>query len=230
MKLLWSGFGCYIWYLRFLIGDNVRKKIFFTSDWHLFHENVLKLSNRPFKDIEHMHRVLINNYNSAVPIYGICYFLGDIGFHKSPEIKNVLDQLNGTKILLLGNHDKGVTAMYNLGFDVVLNDCSMIIAKERVTMSHFPLLGSFREHCSEMKRNVAGDNWHGETRNAHKAVPDFGQFHLNGHIHSPNRGRSNKVEGRQYDVGVDANNYRPVSISTIESWIAKTKEIENEEI
>jgi calcineurin-like phosphoesterase family protein len=72
-----------------------------------------------------------------------------------------------------------------------------------------------------MKGYVQGDNWHGEHRQQAYSVADEGQFHLHGHIHSPNGGKSQKILGRQYDVGVPANGYRPVSISQIESWIAK---------
>ena len=56
-----------------------RKNIYFTSDWHVGHDNVLKFDNRPFKDVDHMHRVLINNYNSTVKPDDVCYFLGDMG-------------------------------------------------------------------------------------------------------------------------------------------------------
>ena len=72
-------------------------------------------------------------------------------------------------------------------------------------------------------------NWHGEDKQFDKgfSLPDFGQFHLHGHIHSPNvddidgKPKSQKILGKQYDVGVDANKYKPVSISVIESWVAK---------
>ena len=67
------------------------------------------------------------------------------------------------------------------------------------------------------------ENWHGEEKQMRNgfSVWDNGQFHLHGHIHSPNSGKSVKVLNKQYDVGVDANKFRPVSISEIESWIAK---------
>lgn len=205
---------------------NNRKKIFFSSDFHIGHQNVLTLSNRPFRDLDHMHRVLVNNYNAVVPKDGICYFLGDMGLCKSSLIKDILNQLNGTKVLISGNHDSPTNSMYNKGFDVVLNSCSMIIAKELVTMSHFPLLDTFREDITGMVRAVDGDNWHGETKYRDRAVHNHGQFHLQGHIHSPNGGKSKRIEGRQMDVGIDANGFRPVSISQIESWIVKTKEKE----
>jgi len=198
-----------------------RKRVFFTSDTHYFHENVIKFSNRPFRDIDHMHQVLINNYNSVVGYGGVCYFLGDFGFAGSAEIKRLISKLKGTKIIILGNHDKGVNAMYNVGFDAVLMSSSMIISGERVTMSHCPLLDTYRENTLGMKGYDGSENWHGEKRHSRFSLTNEGQFHLHGHIHSPNGGKSKRIEGRQIDVGVDANNYYPLSISKIESDIVK---------
>lgn len=205
-----------------------RKGIFFTSDWHIGHANSIKFDNRPFKDLDHMHTVLVNNYNSTVPEDGVCYFLGDVGLAKSGLINGVISRLYGTKILIVGNHDGGYQAMYNAGFNVVINSASLFIAGEIVTMSHHPLPGIVREDTSGMKGSIEGECYHGEKRDNAKlySVPNVNQFHLHGHIHSPNGGKSTKILGRQYDVGVVANQYRPVSISAIESWIAKTKQEE----
>lgn len=201
-----------------------RKGIYFTSDLHIGHANVLVFDQRPFRDLDHMHEVLINNYNSTVKD-GVCYFLGDIGLGKSELVKNVISRMSGTKCLILGNHDKGVEAMYKVGFDVVLHGATMQIAGERVTLSHCPLLGVYREKCEDMKGSQTGENWHGESRLKQRifTTTNEGQFHLHGHIHSPNGGKSKKILGRQMDVGVAANGYKPVNISVIESWIAKTK-------
>ena len=202
-----------------------RKGIYLTSDLHIGHANVLVFDKRPFKDLDHMHEVLINNYNSTVRD-GICYFLGDVGLGKTEVVKEVISQMSGTKCLILGNHDKGVEAMYKAGFDVVLHGAVMQICGERVTLSHCPLLGVWRENCEDMTGSQTGENWHGESRLKQRifTTTDEGQFHAHGHIHSPNGGKSQKILGRQFDVGVVANSYKPVSISVIESWIAKNKQ------
>ena len=206
----------------------MKQKTFFTSDWHIGNSNVIRLSNRPFRDVEHMHQVLINNHNSTVPPDGIIYCLGDMLQSSIEVCTEVISQMNGTKILLMGNHDPSATRALRCGFDVVLNSAGIVIGKEHVTMSHCPLRGVFREDVTGMKGAVEGENWHGESRHWKFSIPDHGQFHLQAHIHSPNGGRSTKTLGRQYDVGVDANNYTPVSISTIERWIHATKKKESE--
>jgi calcineurin-like phosphoesterase family protein len=202
---------------------STRKSIHFTSDWHLFHANSITFDQRPFKNLDHMHTVLVNNYNSQVPVDGVCYFLGDIGLSNKEALSSVMSRLNGTKIMVLGNHDKGSNAMYDIGFDVVLNNACIYIANERVTMSHCPLRGVFREDVTGMRNALETDNWHGESRHDAFSVTDEGQFHLHGHIHSGKSNNKKHFDGNQFDVGVPANNYRPVSIYTIESWIARTK-------
>jgi len=208
-----------------------RTGIYFTSDWHCYHKNVIVFDNRPFKDLEHMHKVLINNYNSTVKD-GVCYFLGDMGLCTGESLKKIITKLSGTKVCILGNHDKNAESIYKAGFDVVIYGATMQIAGERVTLSHCPLLGVYRENCENMKGSEKQENWHGESRASRKifTVTNEGQFHLHGHIHSPNSGKSQKILGRQYDVGVAANSYKPISISTIESWIAKTKQEEQKSI
>lgn len=195
------------------------KPTFFTSDWHLGHENSLKFDRRPFSSLKEMNNTLVKRFNSTVPYNGVTYFLGDMG-NKTEDIRNVVALLNGIKVLILGNHDKGMTTMYNCGFDVVVFSASIYIGDHRITMSHCPLFGVYREDTSKMRG--IGENWHGELNKKHQrhCVMDEGQFHLHGHIHSRvDKSESVKILDRQFDVGVTANNYTPVSISQIESWV-----------
>lgn len=195
-----------------------RRRIYFTSDWHIGHANVLEFDQRPFKDLDHMHRVLINNYNATVGPEDLCYFLGDIGLGKGDIVASVIQQLNGIKVCVLGNHDKGATAMRRFGFDVVVNMAAIEVAGRMVTMTHCPLRGVWREDVSKMKNSQPGESWHKEFKHLMFSIPDFGQYHLHGHTHKVPEER---ILDRQFDVGVRANGYRPVNISVVESWIAK---------
>lgn len=198
------------------------KQTFFSSDWHCGHAKSIEFDARPFRDLDHMHEVLVNNYNSTVTPSGICYFLGDMSNQQASEFYKIVSRLNGTKILILGNHDRGVQWGYASGFDAVMYSASLVIAERIVTLTHCPLRGVPREECVNMRGYQPGDNWHGEHKNGRFSLPDFGQMHLHGHIHSrPDKPGSKKIDGRQFDVGCVANNYRPVSQSVIESWVAK---------
>lgn len=204
--------------------SNGRKPTFFTADWHIGHANSIKFDNRPFQDVGEMHRALIRNYNAQVPENGICYFLGDIATHNSDLTKDILSKLRGTKVIIVGNHDKNSNALYLMGFDVVLNNATIYIQGERVTMSHCPLRGVFREDVSDMKGAKEGDNWHGEHKNQAFSIEKHDDWHIHGHVHSPNGGKSTKILDNQFDCGVVANKYRPVPISEIEAWISRTRE------
>jgi len=204
----------------------LKRNTYFTSDWHIGHNNCLEFDKRPFKNINHMHTVLINNYNASVKVNDVCYFVGDVGLCKDSElIMEIIGKLNGTKVLVIGNHDKSPSFMGQM-FDVVLNGVVLTIAKERVTISHCPLMGLFREDVSGLRGSVDGEGWHGESRPKNRLLSfkNEGQFHLHGHVHAgPLNPKSNKIENKQYDIGVVGNDYRPVSISQIESWICKYK-------
>lgn len=203
----------------------MKPKIYFTSDWHIGHQNVLKFDERPFSNLEEMHEALIKNFNKYVPKHGITYFLGDMGLCSGGLLREVITQLNGTKILVRGNHDGNIYSMYNAGFDVVIDKAQMTVGKNILTMTHCPLKGVFREDTTGMRGSDGTENWHGENRHENRfSIEDFGQFHLHGHIHAGPANGKPVIDGRQMDVGVMGNNYKPVSMSQVESWIAKYKE------
>ena len=81
---------------------------FFTSDHHFFHKNILKYEAkyRPFTDVEEMNHTLIQIWNDTVAATDEVYYLGDFAFCASVEQAwSILDQLNGIKYLIKGNHD-----------------------------------------------------------------------------------------------------------------------------
>lgn len=201
----------------------MRQKLFITSDWHLGHANAIIYDERPFETTEEMERVLIKRFNATVPPDGITYFVGDMG--RINHMKKVIDQLNGRKILILGNHDRKMNRMYHQGFDHVMYGVQLVIAHQIVTISHCPLTGVFREDTTLMRGHVAGQCWHREEVNRKFSFPDDGQFHLHGHVHF-RPGKGELKSGRQWDIGVPGNGYAPVSFSRIESWIVKRLEEE----
>lgn len=201
-----------------------RKGIFFTSDLHIGHANSIIFDKRPFKDLDHMHEVIVNNWNSCVKPEDVVYVLGDFGMGRNDEIKAITQRLNGTKVMILGNHDTNTYSMYDRGFDVVLNTAVFYLGDSRISMSHCPLPGIFREDVTGMKGGKPGENWHGESKQQRFTSQDLTvDFHLQGHIHSGPANDKPHFTDRQFDVGQPANGYRPVSISVIESWIANTK-------
>lgn len=78
--------------------------VFFTSDTHLGHANVIKHANRPFIGLDDMHAAIIDNWNKTVTPADTVYHLGDVVW-KDSLMEEIVSKLHGTKYLLWGNHD-----------------------------------------------------------------------------------------------------------------------------
>ena len=164
--------------------------IYFTSDLHLGHSNIITLCQRPFADVKEMNETIIANYNAVVRPTDTVYLLGDLCYRISPQEANtLLKRLHGRKILLLGNHDKNYCA--SLFVEILDFKYLKLDGDIRFALMHYPLM-----------------EW-----------PSFhhGSYHVHGHIHE-NMGYNlrNRDKGiRRYDVGVDANNFYPVALDQI---------------
>lgn len=173
--------------------------IYFTSDLHLNHRAVIRMCERPFGSVEEMDQVLIENINSRIKKNDTLYLLGDITNKGTVASANELISQIKCKnlILVVGNHDK----KYDERLFKEVHKLTEIHVGVRgtnysITLCHFPML-----------------SW---PKSRH------GSIHLHGHIHS--RGSEYnlqmKTEGvRRYDVGVEANNYLPVSLEEVLSFM-----------
>jgi len=78
-----------------------------TSDLHLDHSNIIQYCNRPFKDVEEMDEVLIQNWNEVVGKGDNVIFAGDLTLHHKYDVvkSKYISRLNGNIIWIKGNHD-----------------------------------------------------------------------------------------------------------------------------
>jgi calcineurin-like phosphoesterase family protein len=80
--------------------------IWFSSDYHFQHFNILEYCKRPFKTIEEMNDKIIANHNAIVSPDDTVYFLGDFCFNKNGiKAEDFLKKMNGKFIFIKGNHD-----------------------------------------------------------------------------------------------------------------------------
>ncbi|MBU3913411.1 MAG: metallophosphoesterase [Nanoarchaeota archaeon] len=105
-------------------------KIFIISDTHFNHKNIIQYSNRPFETVETMNEEMIKRWNSKVGKDDLVIHLGDFALGNEGEIKN---KLNGTIILLPGNHDHKSTR--KLGFLIIHGNLRI----GNLIFSHSPL-------------------------------------------------------------------------------------------
>ena len=76
----------------------MNKKIYFISDTLFNHKNIIKYCNRPFKDVEEMNKVLIENWNNTVTDFNTIFHLGDVALTNESEMKEIISKLKGKKI------------------------------------------------------------------------------------------------------------------------------------
>ena len=88
--------------------------VFFTSDLHLGHRNIIRLCNRPFSSIDEMDEYLIEKWNKKVTNADTVYILGDLMFRNEKPPEEYLRQLRGKKHLIIGNHDREWIKKYDL--------------------------------------------------------------------------------------------------------------------
>lgn len=153
-----------------------------------------------------MNGALISNWNKVVKPSDIVFHLGDITLGGAEAWKLLIPRLNGKIHLILGNHDiRNWRNSYSNLFETVSEQLTVKIDKKTFILTHFPLLCYHGTWGTEM--NV---------------------WNLHGHVHvcknkPANTGkdfeRMKLAFPTQYDVGVDLNNYTPISFDEVKSRI-----------
>lgn len=180
--------------------------LWFTSDSHFYHSNILRFCNRPWNTIEEHDQALIDNWNSVVKQDDTVFHLGDFCFAGAPKWKNIREQLNGHIILIKGNHDdKNLQqSLYPL-FEDVVYQARIIVDGRTVYLNHFPFL------CfAHSDPGLYGNNY---------AIQAFGHVHSQSGSTGIDIGRLQYLYPTQYDVGVDNNNYFPISWEELDNKI-----------
>ena len=103
-----------------------------TSDFHLYHNNIIKYCDRPFNDYIEMNRTIVENWNRVVKEEDTVYYLGDFALTSKEKLKEVRSWLPGKIIFILGNHDRSKQSMLDCGFEevhdyLVLGDNKLIL-------------------------------------------------------------------------------------------------------
>lgn len=173
--------------------------IWFTSDEHFGHANVIRFCKRPFKNVNEMRDELIRRHNEKVKPGDLVYHLGDM-FWKSlseQECLDIMSQLNGNHYYIWGNHDECIQNSPKLrGKFIWLKDIARVKRTDispRIVLCHYAMLV-----------------WEGSHR---------GDWQLFGHSHGelskgvPDAAVSKRLA--QLDVGVDVWDYAPVSLSEL---------------
>lgn len=165
---------------------------YWTADQHFGHDKILEYCRRPFKNTQRATREKVKRHNSVVGEDDTVWHLGDIamaGADRATYVEHLLRRLNGTHILILGNHDQ-IAAMkfVDIGFRSVHTSFEMEIEGYKVVMAHDPSIWNVISNMDPL--------------------PIF----LHGHIHNLWKSIKDK---RIVNVGVDVWDFYPVSFKQI---------------
>ena len=173
--------------------------IYFTSDLHFGHENVIRFDRRPFASAEEMDRVLIGRWNNKVSDADTVYVLGDLSWHNDQKTCEILSQLQGKKILIQGNHDRIHGQVRHFFEEVCPYKEVTLPGNISVVLCHYPIL-FFNRHY-------------------------YGAYMLYGHVHNSKEWEiteQHKTELQQqgvkcnlFNVGCMVRNYEPVTLDEI---------------
>lgn len=156
--------------------------IWFSSDLHANHPAVMKhhANTRRGKDCTEMTFLMLESFNSVVKQDDHLYLIGDIAMGGKVAIEHFLQNLNGKKYLVLGNHDYTIRDNAKLAayFEWIRESKRLTINKQEFNLSHEPKA---------------------EWVNCHK-----GAIHLHGHLHGNKTNLQHQQKYRIMDVGVDA--------------------------
>lgn len=115
--------------------------VWFTSDLHLGHANVIEYCKRPFANVDEMNEALVANWNSRVRPEDTVFCLGDFGLGKPEAVIALRKRMNGAIILLRGNHDRfGKARAIELNVRVVEGNAELTLGATTFHLSHYPRL------------------------------------------------------------------------------------------
>ena len=156
-------------------------KTWITSDLHFGHKNIMNFcpdSRSPFRnDVDYMNEAMVREWNDLIEPGDLVYILGDVAFLPAQKAAETVNRLNGTKILVEGNHDRKALndPTFRKCFKEVHKYLDINYDGTKVVMFHYPIA-----EWDQMHR---------------------GAVHFHGHLHG---GKSGMEEFRCRDMGMDA--------------------------
>lgn len=165
---------------------------------HLDDTGILAYRNQ--NSVEEMNRSILERWNNKITRDDYVYVLGDFAVR---HVEHWQAALNGTKLLVKGNHDP--VGIYRAGFADIVESKSLILFNDEpeepdtVFLSHYP-------HAS----------WPGKSR---------GCFHLHAHSHGKGSAvRARRTGSRIADVSIDGWPGWPVTLLEVISILKKGSE------
>jgi len=183
--------------------------VYFTSDHHFFHGNIIRLTGRPFADLDEMHRIMKERWNTTVKHDDTVYYVGDLSFGQKSSTVKLLNQLNEKIHLIVGNHDK-ITELPEERFESIHYKLKIEIAGQKVFLCHYPYKGTPEEIAHATANGY-------KIKYLDRRPDDNGGWLIHGHTHNS----TPKFRRKLINVSVEHWDYYPVSEVEILEYITK---------
>ncbi|NRA68369.1 MAG: hypothetical protein HRU19_28045 [Pseudobacteriovorax sp.] len=211
-------------------------RMFFSSDVHFFHKNILRYDEEAIREhlghvgsIYHYNELIIARWNELVAPEDQVYFLGDFSFGSRGESAEILHRLHGVKTVVRGNHDPDETLLRDMGFSEIHDSLFVNYKDQSLYLSHFPVKDLYQDidagnhNAFEMDVDVR------DKKRATRIITKWAHHLFDcaeimatgdqpllvcGHVHGLwQRAEFKGVSMR--NVGLAANGYRPVGVDEL---------------
>jgi calcineurin-like phosphoesterase family protein len=201
-------------------------KLFFVSDMHFCHSNLYRFKDESGNLQRHLNQedcelLMIEKWNKVVKNDDDVFILGDAVMDCKPrkteeetqrimeKRMSILENLNGYKIIILGNHDTRRVDLLSKYFDEVCGSLEMKLCGYRCILTHIPI------HASQLRDRYNEGRF---------------DFNIHGHLHAPHKilisdGEKEKPDYRYVNVNVEYNNYSPISHINMANTLSKYSKI-----
>lgn len=174
--------------------------IWFTSDHHFGHKNIIEFSKRPFASVEEMNVEMVKRWNEKIAPDDIVYHLGDFALMSPGKVRQLREQLNGKIHLITGNHESSALACADCFewikdyFELTVEDEDAHKGQRFIVLFHYAMRVWNASH--------------------------YGTWHLYGHSHGD---LPDDEKALSFDVGVDCHDFYPLSYQDVKNIMTKKK-------
>jgi len=180
--------------------------LFLLSDTHFDHGNIIKYCDRPFSSASEMDSLMISNWNERVSYDDTVLFGGDIAMARGKIAIEYAQKLNGSLVLLDGNHDDideaeapfPILKSYYFTYEFEGTEYEFYY-------THWPLMSrSKREDDRDAPKWSKPPEW-------------FDGWYLHGHVHNNDVGNYPFVNPNEkmVNLGVELLEFTPIEIEEL---------------
>jgi len=175
--------------------------LWFFSDPHFWHANIIRYSNRPYRNVDEMNDAIIENTNALVGENDELFCLGDWAMyggrgHERQIASDLLRRFRCRRIhLVFGNHDKPrreIAPAFTSANDMMEIKVPDGGNRQSIVLCHYALRVWNKSH--------------------------HGSWHLYGHSHGS---LTDDPHSLSFDVGVDCHDYKPISYDQVKAIMAR---------